>query len=249
LDPPGFRVLEVMTQPIDMLNKTLAIDALRGDFAASGRVRVPEILVSDFAAQAANLLQTGIPWQVAFRRGGEAVSMTETEFAALGPDQQQQLLGAILQQASTDFQYLYSYYKLADAYQDFKDDSLFVFRLIEFMASEHFLGFAQQVSGIEDIKGINIQATRYVGGQFLNRHDDAEDPKRLVAFVLGLTREWSPGWGGVLQITDENGDIVESYVPRFNSMVMFKVPLMHCVSYVAPFAQVPRYSLTGWFTT
>ncbi len=47
----------------------------------------------------------------------------------------------------------------------------------------------------------------------------------------------------------EGDNIVESYVPRFNSMVMFKVPLMHCVSYVAPFAQAPRHSLTGWFTT
>jgi len=231
-----------------MLNKSLDLDVLRGDFAASGRVRIPDFLAPEFAEQTATLLETGIPWKVAFRRGGEAVSMSEAEFAALGPEQQQQLLGAILQQASTEFQYLYSYYKLADAYQDFKDDSLFLFRLTEFMASEHFLGFGGAVSGMEGIKGITLQATRYVGGQFLTRHDDAEDPKRLVAFVLGLTREWKPGWGGVLQVTDENGDIVESYVPRFNSMVMFKVPLMHCVSYVAPFALAPRHSLTGWFT-
>ena len=238
-----------MTQPTDMLNQSLAIDAIGRDFAAAGRVRVPDILAPEFAERTATLLETGIPWKVAFRRGSEAVSMTETEFAALGPEQQQQLLGAILQQASTEFQYLYSYYKLADAYQDFKDDSLFLFRLIEFIASEHFLDFGRAVSGFAEIKGITIQATRYVGGQFLNRHDDAEDPQRLVAFVLGLTREWNPGWGGVLQITDESGDIVDSYVPRFNSMVIFKVPLMHYVSYVAPFALAPRYSLTGWFTT
>lgn len=238
-----------MAEPVKMLNEALDTSGLREEFRRWGRVRVPDILAPDFAEQAAMLLETGIPWKVAFRRGSEAASLTEAEFAAMGPEQQHELLGAILQQASGEFQYLYSYYKLADAYRDFKDDSLFLFRLIEFMASEHFLDFGGAVSGVEGIKGISIQATRYVGGQFLTRHDDAEDPKRLVAFVLGLTRQWNPGWGGVLQVTDENGDIVESYVPRFNSMVMFKVPLMHCVSYVAPFALAPRHGLTGWFTT
>ena len=66
---------------------------------------------------------------------------------------------------------------------------------LEFMAGKDFLGLGREVSQVDGIREVGIQATRYVAGQFLNRHDDAEDSRRLVAFVLGLTREWNPGWG------------------------------------------------------
>lgn len=238
-----------MIPKINMLNPSLEPDSLRQDFSQNGRVRVMDILTPEYAEQAARWLETRIPWQVVFRRGKESATMTQQEFQQLTDQQRSELLANIINQAGERFQYLYGYYNLADAYKELQDPSAFLFKLTEFIASEYFRDFVRTVSGVQEISGINAQATRYVSGQFLTRHDDAEDPVRKVAYVLGLTRAWRPEWGGILQVLDETGNLVDSYVPRFNSLVLFKVPMWHCVSYVAPFAQAPRHSITGWFTT
>jgi Rps23 Pro-64 3,4-dihydroxylase Tpa1-like proline 4-hydroxylase len=35
-------------------------------------------------------------------------------------------------------------------------------------------------------------------------------------------------------------------VPAYNSLVLFKVPVWHSVTFVTPFAGEVRYSITGW---
>jgi len=37
--------------------------------------------------------------------------------------------------------------------------------------------------------------------------------------------------------------------PAFNQLVLFKVPRLHLVSQVKPYAQGARYSLFGWYKT
>lgn len=78
-------------------------------------------------------------------------------------------------------------------------------------------------------------------------HDDIDGPKkRIAAYVLNLTHDWSVEWGGILNFLDEDGHIAEGYVPRFNALNVFDVGVPHFVSYVAPYAQAPRLSITGW---
>jgi Rps23 Pro-64 3,4-dihydroxylase Tpa1-like proline 4-hydroxylase len=43
-----------------------------------------------------------------------------------------------------------------------------------------------------------------------------------------------------------DGDVEEVWMPRFNSLALFRVPTRHMVSYVSPFAKHPRYAITGW---
>jgi len=43
-----------------------------------------------------------------------------------------------------------------------------------------------------------------------------------------------------------DGEVEEVWMPRFNSLALFRVPTPHIVSYVAPFATQPRYAITGW---
>src|SRR5256885_8575397 len=42
-------------------------------------------------------------------------------------------------------------------------------------------------------------------GDFLRRHTDRLGNRRL-AFILYLSRDWSPSYGGMLHITDRSGD-------------------------------------------
>jgi Rps23 Pro-64 3,4-dihydroxylase Tpa1-like proline 4-hydroxylase len=52
---------------------------------------------------------------------------------------------------------------------------------------------------------------------------------------------------GQLQFFGEGGDIVETFVPRWNSLSLFRVPQMHQVTLVTPWAGDDRYSIAGWF--
>ena len=44
---------------------------------------------------------------------------------------------------------------------------------------------------------------------------DVSRERRKIAFVLGLTRQWHPDWGGYLLFLDEEGDVIEGFRPRF----------------------------------
>ena len=70
--------------------------------------------------------------------------------------------------------------------------------------------------------------------------------ERRAAYTIGLTRTWRPDWGGQLMFHDEAGDVVRGLLPRFNVLTLFKVPLLHSVAPVAPYAAAPRFMITGW---
>ena len=56
-----------------------------------------------------------------------------------------------------------------------------------------------------------------------------------------------PDWGGILQFLDRDGHVADGYVPVFNALNIFRVPQLHNVSSVVPFAGHARLSITGWF--
>ena len=99
----------------------------------------------------------------------------------------------------------------------------------------------------EDIATVEAQATRYRPGHFLTMHHDSESgSRRRVAYIFGLTEGWRPEWGGLLLFHDEAGEIVRGFVPRMNTLTLFKLPRIHSVSLVAPSAGAMRYSVAGW---
>ena len=67
-----------------------------------------------------------------------------------------------------------------------------------------------------------------------------------VAFVFGLTGKWRPEWGGLLLFHDRAGEVERGLVPGMNALTLFRVPRVHSVSLVAPFAPAPRAAVSGW---
>ncbi len=234
----------------DMLNPALDAKVLNEEFAEQRRIRINDILKPEFAEQAAQCLESDqVPWEMVFRQGQEGRQVSRQEWEAMPRAEQGQLFGGINRQAAQAFQYFYSRYDLAAAVDEGRDAHLFLCKLAMFLGSEYFLPFAREVVGISQINSINAQATRYTGGNFLTKHDDShEAPGRRCAYVMGFTRDWKPEWGGTLVVMNKEGEPIDSYIPRFNSLVIFKVPVEHCVTFVAPFAQQARHSVTGWLS-
>lgn len=120
-------------------------------------------------------------------------------------------------------------------------------RLLEAMNTAPALEMWRELTGDPDVGLVDGQATRYLPGHFLTRHDDdVEGKNRVAAYVLNLSPEWASEWGGLLQFHDAAGEVTGAMVPGFNVLNLFRVPQSHSVSIVAPFAPAPRYSITGW---
>ena len=103
------------------------------------------------------------------------------------------------------------------------------------------------LASVENIVRADAQATRYIPGSFLRKHNDMnQENTRQVAYVLNFTKDWQADWGGLLQFLDADGRVEETYFPVFNSLTLFRVPMWHDVSYVPPWTPSARYAITGW---
>ena len=70
--------------------------------------------------------------------------------------------------------------------------------------------------------------------------------------TLFLSKFWKPQYGGILHFLDEERkNIIDSYVPDFNNLILFEVPedhdRPHFVSHITPNIKHSRYAITGWY--
>jgi SM-20-related protein len=215
-----------------------------------GYVHVDELLESESAYRLHNFLAEQKTWNLVFTRDGQAVDIGADSVDAWNLEQRHQFNDIVHGPAENGFQYLYKTIPVYDIYHRKLLPGSFFNTLFEFLNSEAFLNFGRELTGRPDIGFCDAQATCFEAGHFLTRHDDATDGKnRVAAFVLNLTCDWNPDWGGALQFYDDQGNIEAGFKPSFNALNVFRIPRKHSVAYVAPFAGGSRYSITGWFRT
>lgn len=223
------------------------LDELRRCFADTGRVVVGGIL-TDAYAQALHAELVAWPrWSLVARIGGRHYDFDATEFERLPPARRAELEALILAEAHRGMQYRYERHPLYDLDYDAGPlpPGLAGFRGL--LQRGAFLALARAITGQAAIAFGDGQMTRYRTGHFLTRHDDAHPTKRrLAAYVLGLTPEWSADQGGQLQFLDAAGRVEDTVVPGFNTLTLFRVPRPHLVGAVAPFVETSRLSITGW---
>lgn len=228
------------------LNPRLDRPLIREIFLRQGRVHVPDVLTAGSATELYSCLSTRTPWQLSFNVGQRHVDLAHEQLTLMPPDKRELMSRAMLEQSRHGFQYVFDNYPLYDLYQSGRRDQPLL-AIHEFLNSAPFLEFVREVTGLEQIAFADSQATRYLPGHFLTEHDDDVAGKhRLAAYVFGFTPQWRADWGGILQFIDRDGHIAEGYIPKFNVLNLFRVPQKHNVSYVAPAAAQPRYSITGW---
>jgi Rps23 Pro-64 3,4-dihydroxylase Tpa1-like proline 4-hydroxylase len=139
---------------------------------------------------------------------------------------------------------------MVSAYKERRYFDLVLHRVIEQINKPAWLEAMRKITGFDSIRRTDAQATRYIAGHYLRQHNDHNEKEgRLCAYVINLTRNWHADWGGLLQFLNEEGEVTETFMPRFNSISMFRVPVHHCVSPVASFATGARYAITGWLRT
>jgi len=215
-------------------------------FSQAGRARIANVLAPAAAERLHACLVRETPWRLVYNDGARNVVLDPQPS---DPAAQREIMQAALLRARDRFQYLYDSYPMVTAYLNRQDPGLFLHHVLEWLNTPPVLQILRDVTGIDGIQKADAQATLYRPGHFLMRHDDTGEGSehRLVAYVLNMTRNWRADWGGLLHFLDARGEIAETWPPAFNVLALFRVPVPHCVSYVAPFATEPRLAITGWF--
>lgn len=116
--------------------------------------------------------------------------------------------------------------------------------------SEKFIEMINNITNKNITRLSTMFLSKYKPNNFLSPHSDKGNGK--VAFVLNLSKFWKPQYGGILNFLDESRkNIIRSYVPGFNNLILFEVPengdKPHFVSHVAPNIKHNRYAITGWY--
>lgn len=123
--------------------------------------------------------------------------------------------------------------------------------LRQWLNSEELLSFISEATGEKYTGYKTVFASKYSSGSFLSPHHDHRNGD--IGFVLQLTKDWQPQWGGLLHFLDKETlrKVEGTEVPTFNTLTLFNIPddggRWHYVSHVAPGLSESRIAVTGWF--
>ncbi|MDG1387936.1 MAG: 2OG-Fe(II) oxygenase family protein [Halioglobus sp.] len=219
-------------------------------FSQRRRIQVPGLLDDASAEELYRSLANQKQWNLAFNRNEEHVDIGSDSASVWTDAQSLQFDEMIYAGAMNGFQYRYKAVPIYDVYHDRTLPGHFFSTLFEFLNSEAFLDFGRELLGRPEIGFCDAQATCFEAGHFLTTHDDDIGGKnRVAAYVISMTKNWNPNWGGALQFFNGQGNIEEGFLPAFNTLNVFQIPQSHAVEFITPFALGSRLSITGWFRT
>jgi len=144
--------------------------------------------------------------------------------------------------------FAYNFYRTLPNHHD--DCTCTECQIRKWLVSSECLDFISEVTTEKYTDSDEVFAACYTPGDFLSPHVDS--PNGTLGFVLQLTKDWKPEYGGMLHFMDDDRSVVERIeVPEFNSLTLFYLPKnkgkWHFVSAVSPGTPEIRLTYTGWF--
>lgn len=236
-----------LARPDGPLGDLRVLESSRRELEHRGRARLTHFLRIAEADALQAALGDDAPWWRTFNQGDKSWDLGPDSLAELDPARAGAIETAIHAGARGGFQYVYETIRISEDAGERAARGLPVDALLDSFNTPEALEGWRRLTGNSRVALVDGQATRYVPGHFLTRHlDDVGGKNRIAAYVLNLTPEWRAEWGGLLLFHAPNGEVIEGFVPRFNTLNVFRVPQDHSVSVVAPFAPFPRLAITGW---
>jgi SM-20-related protein len=229
------------------IDPDLRPDAMAAVFRRLGRLHIPGFLTEPSARALHDRLAVETLWVCSTIGGGTVADVPVEMLEALSPAERARFEALAHREARDGFHYMFDSLRITDAIDRGEPLEPLYRSAVDFLNSEPFLAFVRALTADQRPAYVDAQATRFLPGHYLTRHDDQKPSAgRLYAYVLNLTPVWRADWGGLLNFLDEDGHVAEGYTPSWNALNIFRVPQAHAVSYVAPFAGASRLSITGW---
>ncbi len=235
-----------MTSTSFTLNPALDPHRLAEEYRRLGRVRIDALLVGDGPQRLRAHLQGRDDWRQILNAGDKTYELDRATRAGMSDAQREALDAAVQQGARHGFQYRYETLRVPDGARARVARTDLLTHFATWLSGPEPLALLKAITGADDARFVDAQATAYAPGDFLTAHDDAVAGKdRRAAYVFGLNENWRPEWGGLLLFHDAP-DMIAARAPAFNTLDILAVPQPHSVSCVTPAAPFRRYSITGW---
>jgi SM-20-related protein len=223
------------------------IEGAARSFAQSGIIRIVDFFEADLADRLYQHFDSEVEWSRVVSQGELAWDLTPEALAAMDEAKERAFLAKVHETARNGFQFLFDSRIVSDDPKERAAKGQLLDRVLDGLNHPDSLDMFRKITSAPDIRVVDGQATRYLPGHFLTCHDDGIDGQdRVAAYVINLTHGWRTDWGGLLQFHNAGGDVPLALKPGFNTIHLFRVPQVHSVSYVTPFAGAPRYAITGW---
>ena len=234
-----------------MINPNIDPLLYHEDFVNKGSVVIRDFLELDYVNKLSDFFNGGMPenwWYSSSVPGTEG----STKYIRNFPENQEaiRIEREYCEKLFNEGRFTYHFYRtLGDHVHGCTCDEC-NFRI--WLNSSEIISFLNEVSG-HKLKGFSTMfASRYSQGCFLSPHHD--DTLGSIGFVLQLTKDWRPEWGGVLHFLDDSRKVIEySEVPTFNTLTLFHIPQgkgkWHYVSHVNPGVKSNRIAYSGWYHT
>ncbi len=236
------------TDPPVLLNPDLDLSGLRERFDQTTRVQIKDAFHPDTAERLHRCLMQEMPWMLAYNEGDTPKYLQRDEMAAMSPQQQNMVMQQIFENAAQNFQFVYLDFPVSGTANIEGQRKFYTHEVLKFLNGEVFRDLVGKVTGLEEDFKVDSHATCYQAGHFLTSHNDVvtRDDPRLIAYVINMTKNWRADWGAKTEFFDDEGNVIEAFVPSFNTITMFRVPQQHSVSFVPPFCRAQRIAMTGW---
>jgi len=145
--------------------------------------------------------------------------------------------------------FAYSFYRTIEDH--FVNCNCKICEVINIIKSKDFIKYISKVTGTKLTKVTEIFASRFDEGMFISPHGDVNKGK--IGFVLYLTDNWIPEYGGILNISINVNEFLvkKNIIPSYNNLLLFYIPqdigVLHFVSHVAKGVREKRLGIAGWF--
>lgn len=235
-----------VTDIIDFDTIGAQAEALRAEFAQTGRMRIRDFLKAEVCADLHTTLRA-LDWRLVLNDAhGRHVDLPPSQQKRLGGKELRRLKHDAQKRSLSGFQYLYENYPLYDRIEGRQKVPAPLGDIYMALNDPAFIEPLGDMTA-KPFDFCDIQATRYRAGHMLTDHDDNVAGKnRHCAYVLSVCPDWQRKWGGNLEFLDADGAVTERFTPGYNVLSVFSVPMAHRVSPVRKGVLASRYSLTGW---
>lgn len=224
------------------LNPTLDLAQATQDYAVNKKLRVDGILPDAQAQQFSKYILGSVEYCQAFFLDGQYREASVEKWRQITAEERQETMKIVFSEAAKGVGFWYGRRAIND------ECSIELQAFLAWLNSEPTLSAIRQITGDNTLKSASAQATRFMPGDFLTRHQDVvAEEQRRIAYVINLSPKWHPDWGGLLQFFELSGKPLEAWSPDFNSLSLFDVRHVHSVTSISNFAPHPRVAISGWF--
>ena len=155
-----------------MLNPDLNIAALAEEYRLDDRIRIRNVFKPEIAERIRKCCLSHVPFDFIFHEDGHNKVLTPQQMSALNSSQRKSMQRNVMQAASRGVGFLYCGYMM-NRHKNPADESLaFLHQVYDSLKSKEVLATFMDITGRDDLSGVEGQYTRYTQGQFLTRHSD-----------------------------------------------------------------------------